>query len=376
MEKIKILHINTGLVAGGVERLLNDLLPLFNKENNVEVDLFLLENKGNNIFEEELKKNKVNIIYSKYNNKFDISIIFELRKLIQKYDIVHTHIFPSQFYIPLAILGLKKLPYLITTEHSTENNRRKYRFLSYLEKYLYFKYDKIISISKQTEINLKRWLKVSENKGNKFITIENGINLEKFYPENVEIEVDYFKEERKKKIITMIGRFDVQKDQPTLIKAIKDIPDIYLFLVGDGPRRKEYENLVKKLKIEDKVKFLGVRKDIPKILNISDICVLSSNWEGFGLVAVEAMAAKKPIIGSKVDGLKQIIDDDNLIFNKGNIEELENKLKIILKDNVKYNEIIRKQNTKVINYSIDIMLKKYLKEYNNGIKNKKWRIEE
>ena len=376
MEKIKILHINTELVAGGVERLLNDLLPLFNEKNNVEVDLFLLENKGNNIFEEELKKNKVNIIYSKYNNKFDISIIFELRKLIQKYDIVHTHIFPSQFYIPLAILGLKKLPYLITTEHSTENNRRKYRFLSYLEKYLYFKYDKIISISKQTEINLKRWLKVSENKGNKFITIENGINLEKFYPENVEIEVDYFKEERKKKIITMIGRFDVQKDQPTLIKAIKDIPDIYLFLVGDGPRRKEYENLVKKLKIEDKVKFLGVRKDIPKILNISDICVLSSNWEGFGLVAVEAMAAKKPIIGSKVDGLKQIIDDDNLIFNKGNIEELENKLKIILKDNVKYNEIIRKQNTKVINYSIDIMLKKYLKEYNNGIKNKKWRIEE
>ena len=77
-KKIKILHINTGLVAGGVERLLNDLLPLFNKEKRVQADLFLLENKGNNLFEEELKKNNVKIIYSKYDNKFDIRNIFRI----------------------------------------------------------------------------------------------------------------------------------------------------------------------------------------------------------------------------------------------------------------------------------------------------------
>ena len=360
MEKIKILHINTGLVAGGVERLLNDLLPLFNKENNVEVDLFLLENKGNNIFEEELKKNKVNIIYSKYNNKFDIRIIFEIRKLIKEYDVVHTHIFPSQFYVPLSVLLMKKIPYLVTTEHNTENNRRKYKFLRKIERYLYLKYNKIISISNETEINLKKWLKITEDKDRKFIVIENGINIEKFLSENVKIEEDYFKEERKKKIITMIGRFDAQKDQPTLIKAIKDI-DVYLFLVGDGIRKNEYKNLVKNLKIEDKVKFLGVRKDIPKILNISDICVLSSNWEGFGLVAVEAMAAKKPIIGSKVDGLMQVINQDELLFNLGEVNELKMKLLKLLENKLFIEKLVNKY--KIKKYCIKRTKDKYLMIY-------------
>ena len=360
MEKIKILHINTGLVAGGVERLLNDLLPLFNKENNVEVDLFLLENKRNNIFEEKLKKNKVNIIYSKYNNKFDIRIIFEIRKLIKEYDVVHTHIFPSQFYVPLSVLLMKKIPYLVTTEHNTENNRRKYKFLRKIERYLYLKYNKIISISNETEINLKKWLKITEDKDRKFIVIENGINIEKFLSENVKIEEDYFKEERKKKIITMIGRFDAQKDQPTLIKAIKDI-DVYLFLVGDGIRKNEYKNLVKNLKIEDKVKFLGVRKDIPKILNISDICVLSSNWEGFGLVAVEAMAAKKPIIGSKVDGLMQVINQDELLFNLGEVNELKMKLLKLLENKLFIEKLVNKYEIK--KYCIKRTKDKYLMIY-------------
>lgn len=367
MEKIKILHINTGLVAGGVERLLNDLLPLFNKENNVEVDLFLLENKGNNIFEEELKKNKVNIIYSKYNNKFDIRIIFEIRKLIKEYDVVHTHIFPSQFYVPLSVLLMKKIPYLVTTEHNTENNRRKYKLLRKIERYLYLKYNKIISISNETEINLKKWLKITEDKDRKFIVIENGINIEKFLSENVKIEEDYFKEERKKKIITMIGRFDAQKDQPTLIKAIKDI-DVYLFLVGDGIRREEYKKLVRDLKIEDKVKFLGIRKDIPKILNISDICVLSSNWEGFGLVAIEAMAAKKPIIGSKVEGLMQIIENENLIFEKGSVEELRKRIILLLNQCEIYSKLVNENMKKVWKYNINRTKEKYLYEYRGILK--------
>lgn len=364
MEKLKILHINTGLIAGGVERLLNDLLPLFNKEKNLEVDLFLLENKDDNLFEEELKKNSIKIIYSKYNNKFDLRVVFEIRELIRNYDIVHTHIFPSQFYVPISVLGLKNTPFLITTEHNTENNRRKYKVLSYIEKYFYLKYDKIVSISNETEKNLKKWLRINNNKNfKKFITIENGINLEKFYPENVEVEDNYFKEERKKKIVTMIGRFDTQKDQPTLIRAIKDIPNVYLFLVGDGIRRKEYENLVKELRIEEKVRFLGVRKDIPKILKISDICVLSSNWEGFGLVAIEGMAAGKPVIGSKVDGLRQIILQKELLFMKGNVKELEKCIKNLIKQPKIRGEIIQKNYKRISKFDINNTLKNYIKLY-------------
>lgn len=372
MEKtIKILHINTGLVAGGVERLLNDLLPLFNKENKIQADLFLLENKGNNLFEEELKKNNVKIIYSKYNNKFDIRNIFEIRKLIKNYDVVHTHIFPSQFYLPLATIGLKNKPYLVTTEHNTNNNRRKYKILSKIEKYLYLKYDKIISISSETEIELKKWLKIEDSYKNKFQVIENGININKFYLNDKNIEDNFFKEERKNRIITMIGRFNIQKDQPTLIRAVKNIENIYLFLVGDGERKEEYQNLVKELNIENKVKFLGVRNDIPKILKITDISVLSSNWEGFGLAAIESMAAGKPVIASDVDGLQQIVEGNGLIFEKGNEKDLEEKIKFLLSNKKECEKISRKCLEKAKEYDIQKMAEKYMEVYTVKLGEKK-----
>lgn len=364
-KKIKILHINTGLVAGGVERLLNDLLPLFNKEEKLQADLYLLENKGNNLFEEDLKRNDVKIIYSKYNNKFDIRNIFEIRKLIKNYDVIHTHIFPSQFYLPLAIIGLKNKPYLVTTEHNTNNNRRKYKILSKIEKSLYLKYDKIISISNETEIELKKWLKIKDGYRNKFQVVENGIDINKFSLNNEEIEKNFFKEERKRKrkIITMVGRFNIQKDQPTLIKAVKNIKNIYLFLVGNGERKEEYQSLVKELNIENKVKFLGVRNDIPKILKITDICVLSSNWEGFGLAAIESMAAGKPVIASDVDGLKQIVEGNGLIFEKGNEKDLEEKIKFLLDNKEEYEDISRKCLEKAKEYDIQKMAEKYIEEY-------------
>lgn len=374
-KKIKILHINTGLVAGGVERLLNDLLPIFNKEENFQVDLYLLENKGNNLFEEELKKNNIKIIYSKYNNKFDIRNIFEIRKLMKNYDIVHTHIFPSQFYLPLSLIGLKNKPYLVTTEHSTSNKRRKYTVLSKIEKYLYLKYDKIISISNETEIELKKWLKIKDKYRNKFQVIENGVNINKFYLNNIDVEEEFFKEERKNKIITMIGRFSVEKDQATLIKTVKNIENICLFLVGDGERKEEYQNLVKELNIENKVKFLGVRNDIPKILKITDICVLSSNWEGFGLAAIESMAAGKPVIASDVDGLKQIVERNGLIFEKGNERDLEEKIKFLLDNKKEYEKISKKCLEKAKEYDIQKMTEKYMKIYNfTMIGNKRWNI--
>ena len=361
-KKLKILHINTGLVAGGVERLLDDLLPLFKLEKNIEIELFLLENK-NNFFEKSLEKNGIKIIFSKYNNKFDLRNIFEIRKLIRKYDVIHSHIFPSQFYVPISLIGIRKKPYLITTEHNTDNNRRKYNFLSKIEKYLYLKYNKVISISLETEIELKKWLRIGEKYKEKFIIIENGINLNKFSIKKENIEKNFFEKERKNKIITMIGRFDKQKDQPTLIKAIRNLEDISLLLVGDGVRREEYEKLAKEYEVENKIKFLGIRSDVPKILAITDICVLSSNWEGFGLAAIEGMATGKPLIASDVDGLKQIVEGAGITFEKGNHKELEKELYKLIKDKEFYNKVAIKCQERAKKYDIKLTFDKYLKLY-------------
>lgn len=207
-------------------------------------------------------------------------------------------------------------------------------------------------------------MKIDEEDNLKFQIIENGINIKKFNLENIDVEESFFKEERKNKIITMTGRFSIQKDQPTLIKAIKNIENISLFLVGDGERREEYQNLTKELRIENKVKFLGVRNDIPKILKITDICVLSSNWEGFGLVAVESMAAGKPIIASDVDGLKQIVEGNGLIFKRGNEKDLEEKIKFLLNNEDEYKKIANKIKEESKKYSIINTFRDYVKVYN------------
>ncbi len=74
------------------------------------------------------------------------------------------------------------------------------------------------------------------------------------------------------------------------------LPDNYsLCLIGDGVRRPVCEELVKKLNLERRVIFLGLRNDVPRLLKTSDVVVTSSYWEGFGLATVEGMAAGKPV---------------------------------------------------------------------------------
>src|SRR5699024_7093835 len=120
-------------------------------------------------------------------------------------------------------------------------------------------------------------------------------------------------------LLCMIGRFSEQKDQKTIINSLKYLPDnIKLILVGDGEKKNELKLLTQELGLTNRVIFMGVRNDIPKIYKTIDIPIISSNWEGFGLVAVEGMAAGKPIIASDVPGLFNIVNDYGLTFKKNN----------------------------------------------------------
>ncbi len=114
-------------------------------------------------------------------------------------------------------------------------------------------------------------------------------------------------------VLTNIGYFNEQKAQELLIQSIKIVVDrilqVKLIIVGWGPLENKLRELVKTLKIEDNVIFAGKRQheEVFEILSITDLFVLSSLWEGFGLVIGEAMAMGKPVVATETDGSQVLV---------------------------------------------------------------------
>lgn len=114
-------------------------------------------------------------------------------------------------------------------------------------------------------------------------------------------------------VLLHVGRFAPQKNHLLLIEAfalaVKEYPTMQLWLVGDGPLQPAVERLVKEKGLEEKVLFLGIRDDVPKLLADSDVFILPSDWEGVPLTVLEAMAAGKPVIATAVGGVPELVED-------------------------------------------------------------------
>lgn len=350
---MKILHVITSLYIGGAEKLMVDLLPRLRVLGN-DVELLLFDGTRTPFYD-QIEQMGIKIHYLAIGgNVYNILNIFRLMKFIKKYDIVHTHNTACQYYAPLAKLFSFANCKLYTTEHNTFNRRRKYVLFKLIDKFIYKRYHGIISISEKATMNLQKFI------GDKFkiITIENGIDIYKYTSIK---PTELCKTER---IVTMIAGFRQQKDQDTLIHAIPLLPNNYkLWLVGDGERRDILENIVAELHLTNRVKFWGIRSDIPQILEETHIVVLSSHWEGLSLSSIEGMASGRPFIASDVDGLREIVDGYGLLFPHQDAQVLANEIKSLCENQEKYNKIAKSCQERAKQFDINIMAKKYNQVY-------------
>lgn len=366
-ESISILHVIGSLRAGGAEKLLDEMLPVLGSYKKVKVELLLLS-KENNIFLDKIKNSNIKVAYAPTSNPRSLKNIFFLFKYIKKnnFDIVHSHLFPEQYFISVvSFLFGKKETKFITTEHNTYNNRRKYKIFKVIEKIIYKQYDKIISITKETENNLLEWINPRKKELEKFEIINNGINIKEFssarhYRKN-QLNNGLNEEDI---LLCMVGRFTEQKDQQTILKSLKYLPGfVKLMLIGEGKTKQELELIIQKLELNNRVFFMGIRNDIPQIYKTIDIPIVSSNWEGFGLVAVEGMAACKPVIASNVPGLSEIVNGYGLLFEKGDSLGLSKAIKKLLDSNDFYEEIAEKCLKRSKKYDLNKMTDKYYNAY-------------
>ena len=125
---------------------------------------------------------------------------------------------------------------------------------------------------------------------------------------------------------------DPKKDHETLLRAVSLVPGVVLVLAGDGQLSEQLHTLADELGIASRVRFLGKRMDVPRLLKAVDVYVQPSLWEGFGIAALEAMAAGKPVVASNVPGLAEVIGDAGLLFSIGNAGQLAQHISTLLGD--------------------------------------------
>jgi glycosyltransferase involved in cell wall biosynthesis len=114
--------------------------------------------------------------------------------------------------------------------------------------------------------------------------------------------------------LVSVARFAPPKDHRTLILAVKDLPAVHLDLVGDGPAEEHARSLVKELGIEERVRFLGRRADVPELLAQAHAFALCSRSEGFPISTLEAMRAGLPVVVSNVGGAPEAVLDGRTGF--------------------------------------------------------------
>lgn len=360
---MKLAIVNHNLGSGGAEKLIYDLSLKIKEIKGIELTIILLTKTGG-IYDKILLEKGVKIIYLNEEKKiYSINNIYKLIKILENFDIIHTHTFPAQFWTACASLFVKKKKCYITTEHSTNNNRRNKKIFKIVDKWMYSKYNKIISINKVVEEELKKWIGKKYN----FKIIENGVDLEKI-SKIKSYSKEKFGYSKTDKLVCMTARLIKMKTHETLINAIEKLPQNYkCIFLGEGSYRNKLERIVEQKGLKERISFLGYREDVIEIVKMCDLSILTSKYEGLPLSVIESMYIQ-PFIGSDVLGIKELVHDAGILFEYENVNELVEKIRRTLEDENYYEFIKKRCLEKAKKFDIKSTVNNYLDEYQNLMK--------
>ena len=209
---------------------------------------------------------------------------------------------------------------------------------------------KIITVSKD---NYKLLNEIFPDVANKTVLIPNGYNDEVFFlkqydKEEILNKLGLYK--KYNKIVTYVGKLVEVKGIDILLKAatLYQRNDVLTLIVGEGILLENLQKMVKKLKLQNVV-FIGnqTQENLRKIYNISDVVIVPSRSEAFGLVIIEALACGTPVIGSNVGGIPDIITSQTgILFNKNDYIGLAQNILKIIDNKVLFNSQFIALNTK------------------------------
>lgn len=351
---MKILHIITSLRTGGAERLMVDLLPRLRDLGN-DVELLVFDGHETP-FMQELQQTGITIYkLGTRANVYHPTYLWKLWRFLRShhYDIVHTHNTACQLFAAAASVMCPVK--LFTTEHNTTNRRRGKWLLRRIDRWMYRRYHTVVCIAQSTLDNLVAHLGYRPNR---IMVINNGVDTMRFQAPIKDIAA------QNNFTVIMVAGLRPQKDHDTLIRAMAELPPQYeLWLAGDGERRSEIKCLINELGLSQRIKLLGVRRDVPELLAQADVTVLSSHHEGLSLSSVECMASGRPFIASDVPGLSEVVSGAGVLFPHGNHQALAQEIKCLCENPEHYREVAAKCQARASQFDIATMAKEYNEAY-------------
>ncbi len=277
--------------------------------------------------------------------------------------ILHSHLVDPITAASLAafLSGTSHIGTLHDT-HTIEEKRSKIRLLQIAA----LLGTRLITVSKNVERFLQTTAKFPTGT---FQTILNGVDVAKFRRAKRQETRDNLQLSSNDIIFICVGRLVDIKGHDVLIEAfsmIKSSSPVKLLIVGDGPRRQSIENLIAKKKMSADIKVLGLREDVPELLNLSDCFVLSSHSEGLSCSIIEAMAAGLPVVATDVGGNRELVRDgrSGYLIPPNDPMAFAEKLRLLIEDKAR-----RKQFGHISleiaqeKYSIDTMVTRYVEIY-------------
>ncbi len=308
MDKINVLEFIGSLKIGGAEKHAVGLTKRLNKDRyNVTFCCMM----GGGLLEEELKGEKVEIVHLNFRTRYFFIAFFKLLRLMRRkrIDILHAHLFHCGFWGRIAAL-LTGVPVIIYTEQGKSLWKRRRHIL--FERMANHFTDMRIAVSEDIR---KLCIEREKTPPDKFVYIPNAIDAEDYV-----VSKERSSETRKEiglgdggPVIGTVARLNFAKALEYMLQAFsivrESFPNARCLLVGDGELRGDLENWAKKLGIEDSTLFLGARTDVPELLSVMDVFVLSSITEGTPISLLEAVVAGVPAVGTDVGGIPEVIEN-------------------------------------------------------------------
>ncbi len=368
-EPIRVAQIIGKWFGGGVETVVMNYYKNINI-TNIQFD-FICDEDSTNIPYDEIKKlgGKV-ILIPPYQKVFRYHK--ELKRVLKEgnYKIVHSHINTLSVFSLWAAKSAK-VPIRIAHNHSTTNKKE---WKKNLLKIILRPFVKLYATDYMacTE-HAGRWMFGNKqfDKGNVFI-LNNAIDIEKF-KYNKEIRENIRKKlniDKETVVIGHIGRFVEQKNHRFLIDIFdelhKEKKNTILLLIGQGPLMNEIREKVKKLNLEDVVKFLGQRENANELYQAMDLFVFPSLYEGLGIVMIEAQCSGLPcIVSTEVPQIAKVSNNIKFI----DLDENRNVWTNVIKSYInKLDRNVNLNKIKECGYDIKMEVNKLETKYENSIK--------